>query len=105
MGKSIEEMKEELESWLCHPSELGQKPKKIEHTMDFVDPDGIECSIFKFRKNLFSKYMLGIVSDSGVFSEFKGYQKTTEVEDAQEILEMLKAYWRDLAIKMQEQQS
>lgn len=37
------------------------------------------------------------VSESGTFSEMKEYNKKTEIEDAQKILEMLKNYWKEMA--------
>lgn len=99
MEKEILEAKQELENWLSHPNELGQKPIKIEYTNHFEDKDGIHCFIFKYKKALFSKWYLGIVSDSGTFSEMREYHKETEMNDATEILEKLKNYWKEMAKK------
>ncbi len=93
----IEKAKIELENWLSSPQELGDKPKKIEYTNSFVDEDGIKCMIFKYKESLLGKWFLGIVSESGTFSEMQEYHKNTEIEDAKKILEMLKNYWQERA--------
>ena len=101
MSKDILEATKELEEWLSHPNELGHKPSKIEYTNQFVDEDGIECLIFKYKKSLLSKWLLGIVSESGTFSEMQEYNKDTEVQDATLILNMLKQYWKDMAKRIE----
>lgn len=101
MNEEIKMAMLELENWLSDSRELGKKPSKIEYTNSFVDEDGIKCMIFKYKKNMLSKWLLGIVSESGTFSEMKEYNKKTEIEDAKMILEMLKNYWREMAKKMQ----
>jgi len=101
MNEEIKKAMLELENWLSDSHELGKKPSKIEYTNSFVDEDGIKCMIFKYKKNMLSKWLLGIVSESGTFSEMKEYNKKTEIEDAKMILEMLKNYWREMAKKMQ----
>jgi len=97
MNNEIKEAMLELERWLSHPNELGVKPEKIEYTNSFEDEDGIKCMIFKYRKSLLSPWLLAIVSESGTFSQMKEYNKNTEIEDAQEILTMLKNYWKERA--------
>ncbi len=87
----------ELENWLSDPHELGHKPSKIEYTNSFEDEDGINCMIYKYKKSMLGKWLLGIVSESGTFSEMKEYNKATEIEDAKKILEMLKNYWKEMA--------
>ena len=49
-----------------------------------------------------SKWLLGIVSESGTFSEMQEYHKESELEDATRILEMLKAYWKQQADSLEE---
>ena len=88
---------EELEDWLSDPSELGKKPTKIEYTNAFADEDGINCLVFKYKKNLLGKCLLGIVSESGTFSEMGEYNQKMEIDDAKRILEMLKNYWKEMA--------
>ena len=63
----------------------------------FTDEDGINCLIFKYKKNVLGKWLLGIVSESGTFSEMGEYNQKTEIDDAKRILEMLKNYWREMA--------
>lgn len=100
MNEEIKKAMLELENWLSDSHELGDKPSRIEYTNSFVDEDGIKCMIFKYKKNMLSKWLLGIVSESGTFSEMKEYNKKTEIEDAKVILEMLKNYWMEMAKKM-----
>lgn len=94
MNKTI---KNAMEDWLSDPSELGKKPTKIEYTNAFADEDGINCLVFKYKKNLLGKWLLGIVSESGTFSEMEEYNQKTEIDDAKRILEMLKNYWKEMA--------
>lgn len=96
----IEQSKCELENWLSDPNELGFKPYKIEYTNSFEDGDGIKCKIFKYKKSMLSKWLLGIVSDSGTFSEMKEYKQVTEIEDAKLLIETLKKYWKEMAKKL-----
>ena len=90
----------ELEEWLSDSHELGKKPSKIEYTNSFEDEDGIKCLIFKYKKNILSKWLLGIVSESGTFSEMQEYNQKNEIEDAKRILERLKNYWKEMAKKI-----
>ena len=103
MENEINEAKLQLENWLSHPNELGHKPVKIEYTNSFEDEDGIKCMNFKYKKKLLGKWLLGIVSESGTFSEMLEYNKNTEIEDAKEILNMLKNYWKEMARQMEEE--
>ena len=102
MNNEIVNAMEELENWLADPAELGRKPAKIEYTASFEDEDGIKCMIFKFKKSFFGKWLLGIVSESGTFSEMKEYNSATETEDAKSLLHILKEYWKKIAEKEQD---
>ena len=46
--------------------------------------------------------MLGIVSDSGTFSEMKEYHKETEIEDAKQIIKLLKEFWQRQAKELEQ---
>lgn len=96
MGK-YEEEKQKVIEWLMHPNELGCAPGKIEFTNEFMDEDGFACKIFKYKKSLFSPWLLAISSDAGEFSEMKKYNAATEIEDAKELLAFLKEYWKRMA--------
>ena len=98
----IEKAKDELSNWLSDYRELGHKPSKIEYTNEFVT-ENIHCYIFKYKKEKFSKWYLGIVSDSGTFSEFKEYIKETEKDDAKEIINLLKKIWKKTAENIEKQ--
>ena len=102
--QSREEERQRVIEWLEHPNELGCKPQKIEFTQEFTDEDGIECMIFKYRKTLFSPWLLAISSDSGVFSEMQKYDPKTEIEDAKKLIDFLKQYWKNMANLEQEKQ-
>ena len=97
----IEQAKEKLSEWLSDFRELGQKPAKIEYTNSFEE-EGINCFIFKYKKTILGKWMLGIVSDSGTFSEMKEYHKETEIEDAKEIIKLLKEFWQRQAKELEQ---
>lgn len=99
--QKVSEVTEQLINWLSHPNELGAKPVKIENTNYFRDEDGIECFVFKYKKKLIGKWLLGIVSESGAFSEMKPYNQKTEIEDSKQMLEMLKNYWKKAAYDME----
>lgn len=94
MNEEIKNAMVELENWLSDPQELGKKPVKIEYANSFEDEDGIRCIIFKYKKNILGKWLLGIVSESGTFSEMKEYnQKSrnwgckTNIRNVEELLE------------------
>lgn len=94
LSYQITQAQSELEIWLSDIRELGCKPYKIEYSTSFEDEDHIRCHIFKYKKSMLSKWYLGIVSDSGTFSEMKEYHKNTEIEDAKHILNLLKEIWK-----------
>ena len=105
MNEEIEKAMKELSEWLEYPTELGKKPYKIEYTNSFnYDPD-CTCHIFKFKKSLLSDWMLGIVSDSGIFSEMKKYNQETEFEDAVELVNFLIKCWTEQMNQMVEEQN
>lgn len=95
----IFEAKNRMIEWLSDPRELGKAPSKIEYVEDFEDEDGIKCIIFKYKKNIFSKWLLGIVSDSGAFSEMEAFHEETAKEDAKKCLDFLKQYWKNQALR------
>jgi len=102
MNEEIKNAMIELSNWLSDSNELGNKPSKIEYTNSFEDEDGIKCMIFKYKKNILGKWLLGIVSESGTFSEMQEYNQQNEIKDAKRILEMLKNYWKEMAKNMKE---
>jgi hypothetical protein len=102
MDNEIKEATKQLEEWLAHPQELGKKPFRIEYTNSFEDKEGTKCMIFKYKKSFLGKWLLGIVSESGTFSQMQEYNKNTEIEDASKILEMLKNYWKEMAKRMKQ---
>ena len=91
---NIQTAQETMINWLSDYRELGCKPAQIEFTKEFVTEDGIHCYIFKYKKTLLSNWWLGIVSESGTFSEFKEYNQATEITDAIEIINLLKTFWK-----------
>lgn len=95
------EMSEVVE-WLKHPNELGKAPAKIEFVKEFTDPDDIHCCIFKFKKGILSPWLLAIHSDSGVFSEQEKYDANRDIEQASELLNYLKQYWKNVALNEEE---
>ena len=102
---NVKKAQEKMIEWLSDYRELGQAPVQIKFIKDFVTDDGIKCYIFKYKKTLFSKWWLGIVSDSGTFSEFKEYNPETEINDALEIINLLKSFWQREAEKLEKKES
>jgi len=97
MNDEIQNAAEELANWLADPHELGHRPSKVQFVEGFEDEDGIQCLVFKFKKSLLSPWYLGIVSESGTFSEMQPFDPATQRQDAQAILTMLKNYWKERA--------
>ena len=104
MKLNYEEKKQEIIEWLMHPSELGCEPAAIEFTKEFTDEDGIQCLIYKYKKTKKSPWLLAIASDSGIFSEMQEYEEDTQVEDAKELINFLKEYWKNAANKEMERE-
>ena len=98
---NVKKAEEKMIEWLSDYRELGQAPVQIKFIKDFVTDDGIKCYIFKYKKTLFSKWWLGIVSDSGTFSEFKEYNPDTEIDDAKKIIDLLKTFWKREAERLE----
>ena len=101
MGNYVNEMKEVAE-WLSHPNELGKAPSKMEFVKEFTDEDEIHCLIFKFKKGLFSPWMMAIHSDSGIFSEQERYDEADDIGQAKKMLTYLKQYWKSIALNEEE---
>ncbi|MCM1100179.1 MAG: DUF4261 domain-containing protein [Clostridium sp.] len=92
--KDLEKIKaasKRLEEWLSAPGGPGIRAAKLEYVESFQAEDGTECMIFKFRKSVFSKWMLGIVNDLGAFSGMREFRQEYAVRDAEECLETLRA--------------
>lgn len=102
--RSIEEEKQAVIEWLMYPSELGCKPKAIKYTKHFKTNDGIECKIFKYKKSMFSPWLLAISSESGIFSEMQRYNPSTEIEDATKLVEYLIQFWKNKANEFKERE-
>ena len=102
--QSREQEKQNVIEWLAHPNELGCKPQKIEFTKEFTDDEGDLCMIFKYRKTLFSPWLLAIACDGGPFSEMQRYHPETEVADAKKLIEFLRQYWKNMANLVEEKQ-
>lgn len=98
----IEQAVQRLSEWLSDPRELGKKPYSVEHTRVFEQEDGVRCHIFRYKKSMFSAWLLGIVSDAGAYSEMKEYHRKSEYADAQALLAFLQAYWKAQAEQLDE---
>ena len=80
--------------WLSNERELGAPPARIEFVSAFTDADDVRCAIYKYKKSRFDKWLLGITSERGTFSEFREYREECAQEDARELLERLKTFWK-----------
>ena len=84
---NIKKAKKELIAWL---KENNYKPLQVVFTNKFYDENNEICYIFKYKNNLFTSWYLGIVNKLGSYGNIKEYKKETEVEDAKDILNLLK---------------
>lgn len=57
----------------------------------------IPALFLNIKKTALGKWLLGIVSESGTFSEMELYNPDTEIADATVILKQLQAYWKQQA--------
>lgn len=108
--EQMKSAEEALTQWLSHPQELGKAPAKMECAGSFELHD-LKYYMFKYKKNFLGKWLLGVCGgyegDSlehcgYVFSEMKEYKEATAVEDANAMVEMLRAYWMEQAKKAEE---
>ena len=94
-------IKNKLSKWLEFPTELGVKPYDIEITRKFVNKNGVECNILKFKKEKDSKWLIGIVCDDVAYSEMSIYTKKNEIRDA----EILRQKYMEPFMLMTEQEN
>lgn len=101
---NYENEKAEVIEWLKHPNELAKAPAKIEFVKEFTDEEGIHCLIFRFKKGIFSPWMMAIHSDSGIFSEQEKYDEANDIAQATKMVNYLKQYWKNVALNEEEKQ-
>jgi hypothetical protein len=94
--------------WLSDPQELGKAPAKIELAgeFDLHDMHYYMFKMFKYKKSLFGKWLLGVCggyeSDSlehcgHVFSEMSEYKEKTALQSGANMAEKIKAHWMEQA--------
>lgn len=86
MEQEIINQKRQLEMWLIASKQLETKLFDIKYVTKFEDENGICCTIFKFQQHFLGKWYLGIVSDSGIFSEMTEFDLMSATDDAKELL-------------------
>jgi len=96
--------------WLGDERELGRKPSKIEIAGEF-DLHGMHYYIFKYKKTLLGKWLLGVCggyehpSDTQhcghVFSEMTPYNPITAEQEATAMVEMIRQYWMKQAASLE----
>lgn len=108
MSLQQEAAKAAMIRWLANPAELGKAPKKIECVGDF-ELHGMIYYIFKFKKSLFGKWLVGVCGGyevgemdhcGHVFSEMEEYSHETAQQRAVAMVEMLREYWMEQARAM-----
>lgn len=91
--------------WLSHPHELGKAPAKIECAGSF-DLHEMHYYMFKYKKGLLGKWLLGVCGGydgdelehcGHVFSNMSEYNESTALEDAKQMVEMIRSYWMEQA--------
>lgn len=88
---AIKQAKNKIEEWLSNKQRLGKKPNTLKYTNNITDENKETYYIFKFKKNIIGKWIIGIASKKVAFSNMKEYNKNTEIKDAKELLEILTA--------------
>lgn len=96
--------------WLAHENELGMKPTRIEIAGEF-DLHGMHYYIFKYKKNLLDKWLLGVCGGyenpmdtehcGHVFSEMQPYIPETAEQEAIAMVEMIREYWLKRAAEIE----
>ena len=89
-----EQGKKRMIRWLSNERELGGPSARVEFVSAFTDADDVRCAIYKYKKSRFDRWLLGITSERGTFSEFREYREECAQEDARELLERLKTFWK-----------
>lgn len=88
-------------SWLMDDEVLKQIPQDLECTNEF-DLHQLHYYIFRFRKQKHDPWLLGVCGGyeadhnqhcGHVFSRYKEYHQETELQDAMDIIEMIRDYW------------
>lgn len=101
-----------MSAWLADEHELGGPPAKIECAGEF-DLHGYHYYIFKYKKNLLGKWLLGVCGGyepgetehcGHVFSEMEAYDAKTALEKSIRMVEMIRAYWMQRAQEEQQKQ-
>ena len=101
-----------MSAWLADEYELGGPPAKIECAGEF-DLHGYHYYIFKYKKNLLGKWLLGVCGGyepgetehcGHVFSEMEPYDAKTALEKSIRMVEMIRAYWMQRAQEEQQKQ-
>lgn len=96
--------------WLKHPQELGKEPAKIECTEEF-DLHGLHYYIFRYKKSVFSRWMLGVCGGyqeddlnhcGHVFSEMEPYEEVIARDRCIAMVERIRAYWKAQAARSDE---
>jgi hypothetical protein len=103
-----------LINWLAHEQELGRKPSKIELEQEF-DLHGMRYYIFKYKKNILGKWLLGVCggyehpSDTDhcghVFSEMEPYDPATAKDKSIAMVEMIRQHWMQRAAAIEAEQA
>lgn len=102
--QQMEQGRQYLIEWLSDKQELGKAPAKIEYTFEF-DRNDLHYYVYRFKKGLMGKWMIGICGFDGddmenighVFSGMDEYEENGAPELAQHMAQFLYEYWRKQA--------
>ena len=99
--KQMNAAKEVMTEWLTHPNELGKTPAKIECAGEF-DLDDLHYYIFKFKKSLLGKWMIGVCGGyegdglghcGHVYSDMAAYDPASAQEKGKALVQFVRQYW------------
>ena len=100
MGRQRKAAKLAMENWLAAEGEKEKHSFEIENTAEFELYD-LHYYVFRFKTGMSDEWMLGVAGgyekdseehNGHIFSEFKGYQENTAIEDAIRLVEYIRAY-------------
>ena len=80
--KKIERLKERVFNWLNMKENLGKKPQKLQYVDYYVNENGFDCYVYKFKESFLKKWTLAVVDGGDVYSDFSFFNDKTYIDDA-----------------------
>lgn len=85
--KKIELLRKRISDWLCMKENLGKKPQKLEYVDHYVNENGFDCYVYKFKESILKKWTLAVIDGGDIYSDFSIFNDTTCIDDAKKCVE------------------